>query len=164
LALLALAVLLVARYAKQILAVILIVGGLLALGVIAWAMLKTPSTPASTEGSGTLHDIADIARVFAPKSEPEPAYQTAPAPSGGGFVAGLLVALLIVALLVGGYFFARWKLAEWGGASPQRGKRRRQQSQAPAVYYIVPQRQDLDGLADLWDLEGLTQWNENELF
>ncbi|MBN1975949.1 MAG: hypothetical protein JW918_00985 [Anaerolineae bacterium] len=154
------AVLIVARYAKQILAFFLIVGGLLALGVIAWAMLQTPSTP-STEGSGALHDVADIARVFAPK--PEPAH-TAPAPSGGGFCAGVLVALLAGALGVGGYFFARWKLVEWGGLPTKSKKRRKRQSGAPLVY-VVPQGQDFDGLADLWDLEGVTEWQtENDCF
>jgi hypothetical protein len=165
-----LAVVIVARYAKQILAFFLIVGGLLALGVIAWAMLQTPSTPASTpstEGSGAggaLHDVADIARLFTKaEPQPQPTY-TAPASSGGGFVAGLLVALLIVALGAGGYFWIRWRLAESGGIAQQllpgnTRRKKRRKSDAPVIYVLQSPADD----AETW--EGLSEWQtENDYF
>jgi hypothetical protein len=164
--LLGLAVVIVARYAKQILAFFLIVGGLLLVGVIAWAMLQKPSTPASTEGSGAggaLHDVADIARLFT-KSEPEPSSApTYSAPSGGGFCTGVLVALLAGVMGVAGYFWIRWRLAENSSIAEQllpsntrRKKRRKVQDPTPVVY-VIQQGQDLDALP--WELE---RWDENE--
>jgi uncharacterized protein HemX len=79
----------------------------------------------------TIGDLADIARVVAPRSEPapapapQPAY-TAPRTGGGGFLAGALTVLVILALGAGGCFWLRWKLAERGLI--RREPTRRQQS------------------------------------
>jgi hypothetical protein len=161
-----LAVLLIARYAKQILLFLLVAGGVAVVVLIGWALIQKPGViPEDT--AETVGDVADIVRFLTPKDEPAapapaPTYST-PAPSGGGFLSGLLAALLIVALCVAGYFGLRWKLAEWGGK--RRATSRRElsgpQGQPPIVYVI--EADDGDGLADLWDLEGLTEWNEDEL-
>jgi hypothetical protein len=156
-ALLGLAVVVVARYAKRILLFLALVAGVVILGAIVWAWLQ--SSAASTEGGGTLHDLADIARVVTPKDQPAPApapTYTAPAPSGGGFCAGVLVALLAGAVGVGGYFWIRWKLAEWR-KRPKR-TRRDLQDRMPVVY-IVPE-QDFDALP----LEELSEWDTNDYF
>lgn len=151
-----LAAVIVARWGKQILLFLFLAVGVVVLALIAWALLQRPDVIPSG-ATETIGDLADIARVLKPESEPQPTY-TAPASSGGGFLAGVLVALVIVALGAGGYFFARWKLAERGGLRRQRGKAGHG---APVVYVIQGQADDL-GEYDLIPWQEVGEWTEEE--
>jgi len=163
-----LAALVLVKWGKQILTALLVVAGVVVVGLIAWALIQRPDViPDDTAES--VGDVADIVRFLTPKDEPAapapaPTYST-PAPSGGGFVAGLLVALLILALGVAGYFGLRWKLAEWGGKrrpTARPGRPHSPQGQPPIIYVI--EADDGDDLVDLWNWEGLTEWTESDYF
>jgi hypothetical protein len=136
-----LAALILVKWGKQILTFLLVIAGVVVIvALIGWALLQRPDV-IPDDAAETISDVADIARVLKPepKSEPvpRPTY-TAPAPSGGGFCAGVFAALLIVALGVGGYFYTRWKLSERGlirrepaSQKRQRPARRPTQQQSP---------------------------------
>jgi hypothetical protein len=141
-----LAVYIVARFAKQILAVLLVIGGVIIVGVIAWALIQKPDViPDTEEANDTLDDIADIARFLTPKDEPEqasPSYSPqggGRVGSGGGFLAGVLTVLVILSLGAGGYFYVRWRLAE-GQRMKARGRRSRGArgwgDGAPVIYLV----------------------------
>jgi hypothetical protein len=155
-----LAAVIVVKFGKQIVTALLVIAGVVVVVLIGWALLQRPDLiPDGTQE--TISDVADIARVF--KSEPEPALQptyTAPAPSGGGFCAGVFVALLIVALGVGGYFYARWKLAEQDSLRPESRQRRKTRGQS-IIYVIEGQADDL-GKYDLIPWEEVDEWTEGE--
>jgi hypothetical protein len=152
----------IARVWRTLLKWVLIVGGVAVVVAIAWMLIQRPDViPDDTQD--TISDVADIARVFTPKDEPAaPVYQT-PAPSGGGFVAGLLVALLILALGAAGYFYARWQLVGWGGLRSIPRKHRQQDQ--PVIYVIEGQANDLGEYEPVpWDWEESEQWTEDDLF
>jgi hypothetical protein len=169
-----LAALILVKWGKQILTALLIVAGVAIVGLIGWALIQRPDViPDDT--AETIGDLADIARVVAPKSEPapapapQPAY-TAPRAGGGGFWAGALMVLVILALGAGGYFFARWKLAERerGGLRPGPSRRRGTRGQ-PIIYviegpahrpgeYVMP----WEGDCDLVPWGEVDEWTEDE--
>ncbi len=158
-----LAALILVKWGKQILTALVLVVGVVIVALIAWALLQQPGALPDTSGaSDTIGDLADIARVIAPRDEPaaQPVYQ-APA-SSGGFVSGLLVALVLVALGVGGYFWLRWKLAERGSLRPAALQRLHRPQGQPVIYVIEGQADDL-GEYDLipWEVDG---WTDGDLF
>jgi hypothetical protein len=158
-----LAALVLVKWGKQILTFLLVIAGVVVVALIAWALLQRPDViPDDT--AETISDVADIARVLKPEPKPEPAPQpTYAAPrGGGGFVAGALTVLVLLSLGVGGYFFARWKLAERerGNLRPGPGQRRKTQGQ-PVIYVIEGQADDL-GEYDSIPWEEVDEWTENE--
>lgn len=160
LVLLGVVVLIVVRYAKQILTFLLVAAGVVCAVIIAWVLFQQPGEIQSTsEAGGALHDLADIARVVAPRSEPAPAATTAG--GGGGFVAGVVVTLIMGSLAAGGYFFARWKLAEMGGIFQRAHKQPR--GRGAPVIYVVQEGDAFDEMGEPWALEDLVGWDENEL-
>jgi hypothetical protein len=169
-----LAALILVKWGKQILTALLIVAGVAIVGLIGWALIQRPDViPDDT--AETIGDLADIARVVAPKSEPapapapQPAY-TAPRAGGGGFWAGALMVLVILALGAGGYFFARWKLAEreHSGLRPGPSQRRGTQGQ-PIIYVIEEPAHSPDEYVMPWEGDydlvpwgKVDEWTEDE--
>jgi len=162
LVLVGLAVYVVARYAKQILLFLLLAGGVIIVGVIAWALIQRPDViPDETEE--TIGDVADIVRFLTPRDEPEqalPSYSPQGGGSGGGFLAGVLTMLAILLLGAGGYFYVRWKLAEKVFPSSNPSRRRRGTQQQPVIYLVGgPDEDEYDDGSMDWEDE----WTD-ELF
>jgi hypothetical protein len=145
-----LAAVILIKFGKQILTALLVVAGIAVVGVIVWVVLSRPDV-IPDDAASTISDVADIARVIAPKSEPEPVYVAPAQGGGGGFIAGLLTAAVVAALGVGGYFYARWKLAERGH------RQRRPECQDAQVIYLVGGPDD-DDIYDDDSLDWEDEW------
>jgi len=159
-ALLILAAVILAKYGKQIVTLLLVLGGIALVLFVGIPLLGKIDTQGASE---TLDDAAAIARFLTPQEQApaQPTYQP-PQKAGGGLLSGVLLTLCVGSLCVGGYFYARWKLAERGG--PRAPHQHKQQGQ-PIIYVIEGQADDL-GEYDLapWGWKEGDQWIEGDLF
>lgn len=133
-----LVLLILVKFGKQILTVLLVVGGLIVVGLLVygWTQIQKPDLiPSDTRD--TVSDVADIARVLAPKDAPvqqpsQPVY-SAPAysaPTGTGwFCAGAMGTLLAIGGCVGAYIYVRLKIL------PQKPKQARHPD-IPVIYIV----------------------------
>lgn len=155
--LLILAAIILAKWGKQILTVLLVVAGLVVAGALfyGWTQVQKPDLiPSDTRE--TVGDVADIARALKPNAQPEVQYVPQPTYNAGGgfgwFCAGALAVAFLGAVCFVAYLYVRFKLLPQKLGQP---KAKKQVQDVPVIYITGDDDDDYDDAPITFDEQWL---------